>query len=89
MINTVRWGLLDADALLHALQNKGVWSAGIDVLEQETTTEGNVLLEARLSNLIVTPHIAWSAREARQRALDEIVKNILAFQTGEQRNRVV
>jgi len=29
--------------------------------------------------LIITPHIAWAAREARQRALDRIADNIAAF----------
>jgi glycerate dehydrogenase len=89
LINTARGGLVDANALLHALQNEEIGGAGIDVLEQEPPIAGNVLLKAQLSNLIVTPHIAWSAREARQRALDEILKNILAFQAGEQHNRVV
>jgi glycerate dehydrogenase len=89
LINTARGGLVDADALLYALQNEDIAGAGIDVLEQEPPTNGNVLLEAQLSNLIVTPHIAWSAREARQRALDDTVKNILAFKSGEPRNRVV
>jgi glycerate dehydrogenase len=89
LINTARGGLVDAEALLKALQNEEIGGAGIDVLEQEPPADGNVLLEASLPNLIVTPHIAWSAREARQRALDEIIANILAFQTGEERNRVI
>jgi glycerate dehydrogenase len=40
-------------------------------------------------NLILTPHIAWAAREARQRALDEIVANIRSYLNGGQRGRVV
>ncbi|HET7675061.1 MAG TPA: glycerate dehydrogenase, partial [Gammaproteobacteria bacterium] len=47
------------------------------------------LLALDLPNLIVTPHIAWAAREARQRAIDEIALNIAAFRKGEMRNRVV
>jgi glycerate dehydrogenase len=88
LINTARGGLVDAEALLNALQNEEIGGAGIDVLEQEPPVDGNVLLEAKLPNLIVTPHIAWSAREARQRALNDIVKNILAFQAGEECNRI-
>jgi glycerate dehydrogenase len=58
------------------------------VLDQEPPVDGDPLLAVSLPNLIVTPHIAWSAREARQRALDEIVRNIRAFSSGEERNRV-
>jgi glycerate dehydrogenase len=89
LINTARGGLVDTEALLHALQGEEIAGAGIDVLEQEPPIDGNALLTASLPNLIVTPHIAWSARESRQRALDEIVKNIVAFQNGEARNRIV
>jgi glycerate dehydrogenase len=89
LINTARGGLVDAEALLKALQNEEIGGAGIDVLDEEPPTDGNVLLEASLPNLIVTPHIAWSAREARQRALNDIIANILAFANGEEINRVV
>ena len=50
--------------------------------------ENYPLLQVDLPNLIVTPHIAWISREARQRLLDEIVLNIEAFKSGEVRNRV-
>ncbi|MGI9291713.1 MAG: NAD(P)-dependent oxidoreductase [Gammaproteobacteria bacterium] len=89
LINTARGGLVDYSALLNALREEEIGGAGIDVLEQEPPAEDHPLLHANLPNLIVTPHIAWSAREARQRALDEIVANILAFANGEERNRVV
>ena len=34
--------------------------------------DGNPLLAGDIPNLIVTPHIAWAAREARQRCIDEM-----------------
>ena len=40
-------------------------------------------------NLILTPHIAWAAREARQRCLDQVATNIADFLKGGTRNRVV
>jgi glycerate dehydrogenase len=50
---------------------------------------GNPLLAADIPNLIVTPHIAWGSREARQRLLDEVAENIRSFlRTGSVRNRV-
>ncbi|MBN8281492.1 MAG: glycerate dehydrogenase, partial [Gammaproteobacteria bacterium] len=74
--------------LLAALQAGRLGGAGIDVLAAEPPAAGHPLLDARLPNLIVTPHIAWAAREARQRALDEVVANVRSFLAGESRNRV-
>ena len=89
LINTARGGLVDYPALLLALQQEEIGGAGIDVLEQEPPDNDHPLLNTSLPNLIVTPHIAWSAREARQRAIDEIAANIQAFANGEERNRVI
>jgi glycerate dehydrogenase len=88
LINTARGGLVDSAALLAALEQEEIAGAGIDVLETEPPPDDDPLIGSDLPNLIVTPHIAWSAREARQRALDEILSNILAFRNGEERNRV-
>jgi glycerate dehydrogenase len=88
LINTARGDLVDSSALLDALHRGSLGGAGIDVLPEEPPAPGNVLLDARLPNLIVTPHIAWAARESRQRALDEVVANVRDFLSGGQRNRV-
>jgi glycerate dehydrogenase len=88
LINTARGGLVDYTALLEMLVQEEIGGAGIDVLEEEPPPANHPLLQADLPNLIVTPHIAWSARESRQRALDEILANILAFETGAARNQV-
>jgi glycerate dehydrogenase len=88
LINTARGGLVDSAALVAALTSGAIGGAGIDVLDREPPDENEPLLKVDLPNLIVTPHIAWSARESRQRALDEILANILAFTAGEARNRV-
>lgn len=88
LINTARGALVDAPALLAALREGTIAGAGIDVLEREPPVAGHPLLSADLANLIVTPHIAWAAQEARQRALTEIAANIAAFLAGSARNRV-
>ena len=42
-----------------------------------------------IPNLLLTPHVAWAAREARQRCLDEIAANVQDLLSGGRRNRVV
>ncbi len=88
LLNTARGGMVDETALLRVLENGRLGGAAIDVLREEPPRGGNPLLEARLPNLIVTPHIAWASIEARQRLVAELVANIQAFQRGEARNRV-
>ncbi len=88
LINTARGALVDSAALLAALREGVIAGAGIDVLDREPPVHGHPLLQAALPNLLVTPHIAWAAQEARQRALDEIALNIEAFLAGSRRNRV-
>ncbi len=88
LINTARGGLVDAQALVDALTDGRIAGAGIDVLEQEPPVDGDPLIGKKLANLIVTPHIAWAATESRQRALNEMLANIVAFENGEARNRV-
>ncbi|HUN76213.1 MAG TPA: D-2-hydroxyacid dehydrogenase [Steroidobacteraceae bacterium] len=88
LINTARGGLIDSDALVQALRERRIGGAAIDVLEQEPPVDGSPLL-ASLPNYILTPHIAWAAREARQRCIDEMAENIAAFLRGDARNRVV
>jgi glycerate dehydrogenase len=89
LINTARGGLVDAGALAAALREHRLGGAAIDVLEEEPPVHGNPLLAPDLANLIATPHTAWAAREARQRAIDELAANVEAFLRGERRNRVV
>jgi glycerate dehydrogenase len=73
---------------MHALRGNHLGGAGIDVLGEEPPRHGSPLLLHKLPNLIVTPHIAWASREARQRLVDQVVENIRAFQAGQPRNRV-
>jgi glycerate dehydrogenase len=89
LINTARGALVDSAALAAALKERRLGGAGIDVLPQEPPVDGDPLLEANLPNLIITPHIAWAARNARQRCLDEMAANIEDFLRGGRRGRVV
>jgi glycerate dehydrogenase len=88
LINTGRGGLVDEAALAAALTAGEIGGAGFDVLTNEPPREGNVLLDLRLPNLIVTPHVAWASREAMQILADQLVDNIDAFVAGNPRNLV-
>jgi glycerate dehydrogenase len=89
LINTARGALIDSAALAAALRAGRLGGAGLDVLPEEPPAHGDPLLEADIPNLLVTPHVAWSAREARQRCLDEMAENIRDFRRGGRRGRVV
>jgi glycerate dehydrogenase len=89
LINTARGALIDGAALAQALKEHRLGGAGIDVLPEEPPVEGEPLVNPGIPNLIVTPHVAWAALEARQRCLDEMAANIRDFLAGGRRGRVV
>lgn len=89
LIDAARGGIVDEAALADALRAGRLGGAGVDVLEAEPPRQGSPLLEPGIPNLIVTPHVAWASREARQRLIDEVAANIRAFREGRERNRVV
>jgi glycerate dehydrogenase len=88
LINTARGGLVDGGALAAALKAHRLGGAGIDVLPQEPPLQSDPLLDPGIPNLILTPHVAWAAREARQRCVDEMAANIAEFLRGGRRSRV-
>jgi len=90
LINTARGALVDEPALIEALREKRLAGAALDVISREPPPADHPIIKAakELDNLLVTPHCAWSAREARERLLNETAENIKAFIEGRERNRV-
>jgi glycerate dehydrogenase len=88
LINTARGGLVDEVALAEALRNGTIAGAGFDVLTKEPPRDGNILLDATIPNLIVTPHVAWASQEAMQILADQLIDNIEAFVAGKPQNVV-
>ena len=82
IINTARGGLVDEHALADALRAGKIAGAGFDVLTEEPPIHGNVLLDADIPNLIITPHVAWASQEAMRILADQLTDNIEAFMTG-------
>ena len=90
LINTARGGLVDEQALADALRARRIGGAGFDVLTAEPPVHNPLLAPDLLDagNFILTPHVAWSSREAMQTLADQLIDNIEAFARGEPVNRV-
>lgn len=88
LINTARGGLIDEAALADALRSGHLAGAAVDVLSTEPPRADNPLLAPGIPGLIVTPHVAWASREARQRLIHELQLNVQAWMRGQARNRV-
>lgn len=79
LINTARGGLIDEVALVTALNGGQIAGAALDTLSVEPPPADHPLLSLSLPNLIITPHSAWSAKEARQRLLKMAVAKLEQF----------
>ena len=88
LINTARGGLVDEEALADALRRGRIGGAGFDVLTVEPPRAGNPLLELRLPNFVLTPHVAWASAQAMQGLADQLIDNLESFIAGAPRNVV-
>jgi len=79
LINCARGGIVNEQALAQALKRGAIAGAGLDVLSQEPPVDGNILLEAGIPNLIVTPHCAWGSQQARQRLVNQAGDKLRTF----------
>lgn len=80
LINTSRGPIVNDADLADALNNNIIAGAGIDVLSKEPPTADNPIFKAK--NCVVTPHIAWAAKEARARLMNTVINNLKAFIAG-------
>ena len=77
LVNTGRGGIAVEEDLARALDEGLIAGAALDVYVREPIPEDHPLLHLKdPSRLILSPHIAWSSREARQRLADEMAANI-------------
>ena len=82
LINTARGGLVDEAALIKALESGHLRAAGLDVLSIEPAPSGNPLFS--MSNVVVTPHIAWLTPETLDRSLGIAFENCRRIRDGEE-----
>ncbi len=86
LINTSRGPVVNEKDLAYALNNKLIAGAGVDVLSIEPPKAENPLLCAK--NCYITPHIAWAAKETRERLINVLDENIAKFLKGSPQNQV-
>jgi len=79
LVNAARGGLVDVDAVAAALKEGRLAGAAIDVFEQEPITSSPLF---GLANVVVTPHLAASTREAQDRAGVIVAEQVVAALGG-------
>ena len=87
LINTSRGAVLNEADVADALKSGKLSGAGLDVLAKEPADPNNPLLSA--PNTVITPHCAWTSKEARTRLMQILDDNLTSFvNTGAGINRV-
>jgi len=87
LINTARGALIDEQALAEALKSGKLKAAGLDVLEKEPPDADCPLLE--LENCVITPHVAFTPKETREKIIELLAENLRSFLEGGRFNRLV
>lgn len=86
LLNTARGGIVDEQALAEALNTNRLAGAGLDVLVKEPMDGATPLKTAK--NCMITPHIAWSALETRERLIGIVADNLRNYLEGHPTNQV-
>ncbi|MEZ5072575.1 MAG: NAD(P)-dependent oxidoreductase [Bacteroidales bacterium] len=80
LLNLGRGGIVNERDLARALNENLIGAAGVDVLEEEPIAKNSPLLRLYdRDKIIITPHMAWASREARELLVEKIAKNIEVF----------
>lgn len=88
-INVARGAVVDEAALAAAVREGRIGGIGVDVFSTEPLPVTHPLYTVRgMENVCLTPHMAWAAKEARERCLAEMAENIKDFLAGGTRGRV-
>lgn len=86
LINNARGQLIVEQDVADALKSGKMYAAAVDVVYTEPIKADNPLLDA--PNCIITPHMSWAAKEARQRIMETVVGNVQGYVDGELQNVV-
>lgn len=82
VLNLGRGGIIDEEAVARIVDEREIYF-GLDVLEREPMREDHPFLSVQnQERLYVTPHIAWTSREAREKLIAGVIENIETFLRG-------
>ena len=89
IVNEARGAVINEEDICDAITTGRIAAFGSDVYSVEPFSENHPFNSIKnKSNVLLTPHAAWGAYEARVRCLEIICNNIRAFVDGESLNRV-
>ncbi len=80
LVNVARGGIVDEDALVEAVRSGKVAGAALDVYASEPMTSGPLL---DLPNVVLTPHLGASTREAQDRAGTDVAEAVVSALAGD------
>jgi glycerate dehydrogenase len=86
LINASRGAIINEADLADCLNNDKIAGAALDVLSVEPPMADNPMLSAK--NCIITPHISWISKEARQRLIDIAYNNLKGYLNQKPINQV-
>ena len=90
LLNVARGAVFDEEAVTNAVLDGKIGGLGVDVYSTEPMQSDSPYQKLlHCDNVIVTPHMAWGAYDARQRCIDEIEENIKSFLQGGRKSRLV
>lgn len=76
VLNLGRGGIIDEDAIARIVDEREIY-IGLDVFEKEPLPENSQLLKVKnKERLHLTPHIAWTSKEAREKLIEGVIANI-------------
>ena len=87
LINVGRGGLIDENALCHALQNGEIAMAGLDVYRWEPLPDASPLRE--LANIVFAPHLGGGSYLSWGIDIPASLNNILKFFQGEKLQGII
>jgi D-3-phosphoglycerate dehydrogenase / 2-oxoglutarate reductase len=87
LVNTARGGLVDEDALAHALRGGRLAGAGLDVYATESMPRDHPLFT--LDNVVLTPHVGGSSLEAAQRTAVQVADQVIDALAGRRPEHLV
>jgi lactate dehydrogenase-like 2-hydroxyacid dehydrogenase len=79
LINVARGTVVDEPALITALENKTILSAGLDVFEDEPRVPAALIA---MPHVVLLPHVGSASVETRRAMAQLVVDNVVAFASG-------